>query len=138
MVTKGPLMVIGLYKEDVPDKVHLQDMDPKGQILFEPDPEVAMRNLKDLNTPLPALIILNIGHPDDGVSYIQSLKSDSNLKLVPVIAFGEDHDTRNINAYYASGIAGYIFKPGTEEAWAEIIHAMNAYWTLSLLPNRIG
>ncbi|MEM6613922.1 MAG: response regulator [Cyanobacteria bacterium P01_C01_bin.72] len=81
------------------------------------------------------LILLDLNMPKmNGLEFLEELRQDENLKRTPVIVLttsGEDKD--RIEAYNFN-VSGYILKPVTFANFAEVMVALNKYWTLCEMP----
>ena len=81
------------------------------------------------------LILLDLNMPKmNGLEFLQELRKDENLKRTPVIVLTtSDEDKDRIEAYNLN-VAGYILKPVTFNNFAEVMVALNKYWTLCEMP----
>jgi CheY-like chemotaxis protein len=77
------------------------------------------------------LILLDVRMPKvDGVEVLRRLKSDAELKKLPVIMLTTTDDTREIERCYALGCNEYIRKPVEYEKFAEAIRRLGLFLTL--------
>ena len=81
------------------------------------------------------LILLDLNMPKmNGLEFLQELRNDEDLKKTPVIVLTtSDEDKDRIEAYNLN-VAGYILKPVTFANFAEVMVALNKYWTLCEMP----
>lgn len=81
------------------------------------------------------IILLDINMPKmNGIEFLQALRQDSALAPTPVIVLTtSDEDQDRIEAYKLN-VAGYILKPVTFSSFAEVMAALNHYWTLCEMP----
>ena len=81
------------------------------------------------------LILLDINMPKmNGLEFLHELRKDPELKRTPVIVMTtSDEDKDRIEAYNLN-VAGYILKPVTFANFAEVMVALNKYWTLCEMP----
>ncbi len=81
------------------------------------------------------LILLDLNMPKmNGLEFLHALREDSELKRTPVIVLTtSDEDKDRIEAYNLN-VAGYILKPVTFANFAEVMVALNKYWTLCEMP----
>ena len=81
------------------------------------------------------LILLDLNMPKmNGLEFLHALREDSELKRTPVIVLTtSDEDKDRIEAYNLN-VAGYILKPVTFANFAEVMVALNKYWTLCEIP----
>ena len=81
------------------------------------------------------IILLDINMPKmNGIEFLQELRQDPALAPTPVIVLTtSDEDQDRIEAYKLN-VAGYILKPVTFSSFAEVMAALNKYWTLCEMP----
>jgi CheY-like chemotaxis protein len=81
------------------------------------------------------LILLDLNMPKmNGLEFLCELRKDQGLKRTPVIVLTtSDEDKDRIEAYNLN-VAGYILKPVTFGNFAEVMVALNKYWTLCEIP----
>ncbi len=81
------------------------------------------------------LILLDLNMPKmNGLEFLHELRNDRDLKKTPVIVLTtSDEDKDRIEAYNLN-VAGYILKPVTFANFAEVMVALNKYWTLCEMP----
>ncbi|MEL6438200.1 MAG: response regulator [Cyanobacteria bacterium J06621_8] len=101
----------------------------------------ALAMLRPLDDQLPVvpenrrLILLDLNMPRmNGLEFLKELRKDPALKRTPVIVLTtSDEDKDRIEAYNLN-VAGYILKPVTFGNFAEVMVALNKYWTLCEMP----
>ena len=81
------------------------------------------------------LILLDLNMPKmNGLEFLHEIRKDDRLKRTPVIVLTtSDEDKDRIEAYNLN-VAGYILKPVTFANFAEVMVALNKYWTLCEMP----
>ncbi len=81
------------------------------------------------------LILLDLNMPKmNGLEFLEAIRKDEELKRTPVIVLTtSDEDKDRIEAYNLN-VAGYILKPVTFANFAEVMVALNKYWTLCEMP----
>ena len=81
------------------------------------------------------LILLDLNMPKmNGLEFLHQIREDETLKRTPVIVLTtSDEDKDRIEAYNLN-VAGYILKPVTFANFAEVMVALNKYWTLCEMP----
>lgn len=81
------------------------------------------------------VILLDINMPKmNGIEFLQELREDPRLAMTPVVVLTtSDEDQDRIEAYRLN-VAGYILKPVTFSNFAEVMAALNKYWTLCEMP----
>ena len=61
---------------------------------------------------IPNLILLDLNTPImNGFEFLDALKSDSRLKVIPVIVLTSSTSSLDMNDSYSNSVAGYIEKP---------------------------
>lgn len=81
------------------------------------------------------IILLDINMPKmNGIEFLQELRKDPKLASTPVVVLTtSDEDQDRVEAYKLN-VAGYILKPVTFSSFAEVMAALNRYWTLCEMP----
>ncbi len=81
------------------------------------------------------LVLLDLNMPKmGGIEFLQALREDPDLSRTPVIVLTtSDQEKDRIEAYNLN-VAGYILKPVTFINFAEVMAALNRYWTLCEIP----
>lgn len=81
------------------------------------------------------LVLLDLNMPKmNGLEFLKKMREDEQLKRTPVIVLTtSDEDKDRIEAYNLN-VAGYILKPVTFANFAEVMVALNKYWTLCEMP----
>lgn len=81
------------------------------------------------------LILLDLNMPKmGGIEFLKELRKDPQLRSIPVIVLTTSDQERDRVEAYDLNVAGYILKPVTFIQFAEVMTALNRYWTLSEIP----
>ena len=81
------------------------------------------------------LILLDLNMPKmNGLEFLHELRNDPDLKRTPVIVLTTSDEDRDRIEAYNLNVAGYILKPVTFVNFAEVMVALNKYWTLCEMP----
>lgn len=81
------------------------------------------------------LILLDLNMPKmNGIEFLRELRSDQNLRAIPVIVLTTSNEDRDKVEAYNLNVAGYILKPVTFSNFVEAMATLNKYWTLSEMP----
>ena len=84
---------------------------------------------------LRRLVLLDLNMPKmNGLEFLQELRKDENLKRTPVIVLTTSDEDKDRMEAYNLNVAGYILKPVTFNNFAEVMVALNKYWTLCEMP----
>ncbi len=81
------------------------------------------------------LILLDLNMPRmGGLEFLQELRADPSLRSIPVVVLTtSDREQDRVEAYNLN-VAGYLLKPITFNAFAELIATLNHYWMLCEMP----
>ncbi len=88
------------------------------------------------SAPVPHLILLDIRMPKmNGLEVLKIVKSDQELKRIPIIMLTVSNRDLDIITAYDHGANSYIIKPIDFNAYVEIIREIEEYWlTIVKLP----
>lgn len=79
--------------------------------------------------PRPGVILLDLNMPrKDGREVLRELKSDPDLRQIPVIVLTTSKDEADIFLSYDQGVNSYITKPVTFAGLVEVMNALGRYW----------
>jgi CheY-like chemotaxis protein len=80
----------------------------------------------------PGIILLDLNMPGmPGIEVLREIKSDDNLKSIPVIVLTTSNIESDRFACYAGGVAGYFVKPVDYHDFVKIVATIDQYWKLS-------
>ncbi len=80
-------------------------------------------------TPLPGLILLDLNMPrKDGREALREIKSDPNLRRIPVVVLTTSRAEEDIFRTYDLGVNSFITKPVTFEQLVEVVRTVGRYW----------
>ena len=97
--------------------------------------EEALNFLRNPANPQPCLILLDLNMPImGGIEFLQIAKKDEELKSIPVIVLTTSEEQEDKVESFQLGVAGYMRKPVVYPQFVEMIRAIDAYWTISELP----
>jgi two-component system, response regulator len=78
---------------------------------------------------VPACILLDLKLPKvDGVTVLQTIKSDQRTRMIPVIVLTSSNEPRDLKACYGLGTNSYIRKPVDFDEFVEAISQLGLYW----------
>lgn len=81
------------------------------------------------------LVLLDLNMPKmNGLEFLKKMREDEQLKRTPVIVLTTSDEDRDRIEAYNLNVAGYILKPVTFANFAEVMVALNKYWTLCEMP----
>jgi CheY-like chemotaxis protein len=86
--------------------------------------------------PRPGIILLDLNLPGtDGREVLAEVKSDPNLRSIPVVVLTTSKDERDIEACYNQGASSYIPKPVDMKGFLTAITKLEDYWfEIAVLP----
>jgi CheY-like chemotaxis protein len=97
--------------------------------------EVALDILNDEEYAYPCLIFLDLNMPKlNGLELLQILKTHDRFKIIPVVVLTTSNNDQDRQACFHLGVAGYMLKPVDYQQFVNMITTIDAYWTLSELP----
>lgn len=77
----------------------------------------------------PGVILLDLNMPKmDGREALKELKSDPNLKNIPVVVFTTSKADEDIVRSYQLGVNSFITKPVKFEDLIQVMQALGKYW----------
>ncbi len=91
---------------------------------------------QDSEARLPDLMLLDLNMAGiDGREVLKIVKSDENLKRIPVVILTTSVDSHDVDQCYVLGANTYIQKPVSFEGLTQAIAAMKDYWFgIAVLP----
>jgi len=81
------------------------------------------------SAPRPGLILLDLNMPRmDGREALKEIKTDPQLRQIPVIVLTTSKAEEDIYRTYDLGVNSFITKPITFESLIEMVRALSTYW----------
>lgn len=114
---------------------------PKEKVTCVDDGEALLNYLKrtapydDIEKyPTPDIILLDLNMPrKDGRAALAEIKSNENLKSIPVIIFTTSNNKDDIQVTYKMGSSSFITKPSTFEELVKVTEEIENYWSKTVL-----
>jgi two-component system response regulator len=79
----------------------------------------------------PKLILLDLKMPKvDGIEVLEKIKSDENLKIIPVVMLTSSKEDPDIKRCYKLGSNSYIVKPVDFNDFIKVVAELGLYWLL--------
>jgi two-component system, response regulator len=94
-----------------------------------------------LDAPRPGIILLDLNMPKkDGREALAEIKSDENLRQIPVIVLTTSKDEEDVFRTYDLGVNSFITKPVTFAGLVEVLGTWTRYWfeVVDLPQGRVG
>lgn len=80
---------------------------------------------------LPKLILLDMKMPKiDGIEVLRKIKSDENLKVIPVVMLTSSKEERDVIESYKLGVNSYIVKPVEFDLFVKAVADLGFFWML--------
>jgi len=77
----------------------------------------------------PHLIVLDLNMPrKDGRAVIAEVKSDPDLRMIPIVIFSTSQAPDDIAGSYRLGANSYVGKPGDLKAFISAVTAIRDFW----------
>ncbi|MCP4612253.1 MAG: response regulator [Planctomycetes bacterium] len=137
MRSSKPILLIEDDDVDVMTvKRALKDLNIKNQLVNTANGEKALEYLQNNDNKKPCIILLDLNMPKmNGVEFLQIVKADDTLKMIPVIVLTTSSQQQDIVESFKLSVAGYIVKSVDYAEYTKAINTINLYWTLSKLPS---
>ena len=79
----------------------------------------------------PAVLLLDLKLPlVDGLEVLQQIKSDDQLKVIPVVVLTSSHEEKDVVASYKRGVNAYVVKPVDFHQFVEAIKELGVFWAV--------
>ncbi|WP_295125897.1 response regulator [uncultured Chitinophaga sp.] len=90
----------------------------------------------DLKYPFPHIVLLDLNMPKkDGREALKEIKTDSELRTLPVVVLTTSTEENDILKSYELGVNSYVIKPVTYKGLVEFTKVFQRYWLhISELP----
>ena len=80
-------------------------------------------------SPTPGLILLDLNMPrKDGREALKEIKSDPNLRHIPVVVLTTSQAEEDIYRTYDLGVNSFITKPVTFDGLVKVMRTLGTYW----------
>jgi CheY-like chemotaxis protein len=89
----------------------------------------------------PTVVLLDLKMPKvDGLEVLKQIKSDVNLKTIPVVVLTSSREERDIVESYELGVNAYVVKPVDFHEFVDAIKELGLFWgILNVAPiNKLG
>lgn len=136
----GQPIVILMADDDADDRMLTKDALEESRVLnelrFVEDGEELMNYLTrkgkyadEADSPRPGLILLDLNMPKkDGREALKEIKSDPNLRRIPVVVMTTSKAEEDVFRSYDFGASSFITKPVTFDRLVELMRALGEYW----------
>ena len=81
------------------------------------------------SSPTPGLILLDLNMPrKDGREALKEIKSDPNLRHIPIVVLTTSKAEEDIYRTYDLGVNSFITKPVTFDGLVNVMRTLGTYW----------
>jgi CheY-like chemotaxis protein len=88
-------------------------------------------NFRTRSSDNPAVLLLDLKLPKlDGLEVLQQIKSDENLKMIPVVVLTSSHEEKDVVASYKLGVNAYVVKPVDFHEFVNAVKELGVFWAL--------
>ena len=79
----------------------------------------------------PAVVLLDLKMPRvDGIDVLRQIKSDPQLKMIPVVVLTSSREEPDLVHCYQLGVNAYIVKPVQFQEFVEAVKQVGAFWAV--------
>jgi CheY-like chemotaxis protein len=79
----------------------------------------------------PAVMLLDLKLPKvDGLEVLKQIKSDDNLKMIPVVVLTSSREEKDMIASYRLGVNAYVVKPVDFHDFVNAIRELGVFWAI--------
>ncbi len=79
--------------------------------------------------PRPDLVILDLNLPKkDGRAVLAEVKTDADLRTIPIVVFSTSRSMPDIGCSYALGANCYVSKPGNLKDYLAAVQSIEQFW----------
>ena len=140
MSTHGDTITILMADDDADDRLMTKDALEEAKlandIRFVENGEELMDYLRHYGKysslqdfPRPGLILLDLNMPKkDGREALAEIRSDPNLRPIPVVVLTTSKAEEDIYRTYDLGVNSFITKPVSFEGLVEVMRTLGKYW----------
>jgi CheY-like chemotaxis protein len=79
----------------------------------------------------PAVLLLDLKMPKlDGLDVLRALKTDDQLKTIPVVMLTSSREEQDLISSYKLGVNAYVVKPVDFRAFIDAVRQLGAFWAI--------
>jgi len=79
----------------------------------------------------PAVILLDLKLPKvDGLEVLKQIKSDEQLKTIPVVVLTSSHEEQDMMRSYKLGVNAYVVKPVDFHEFVNAVKELGIFWAI--------
>jgi CheY-like chemotaxis protein len=138
MTTLGRILIV----EDDPNDVELTltalaDYNLANEVVITRDGQQALDYLycrgefSARATGNPAVMLLDLKLPKiGGLEVLQQIKSDDDLKMIPVVVLTSSHEEKDMMRSYRLGVNAYVVKPVDFHEFVNAVKELGVFWAV--------
>lgn len=89
----------------------------------------------DRETKLPTVILLDLKMPKlDGIEVLKQIRSDDNLKKIPVVILTSSKEDPDVDKCYELGVNAYVVKPVIFKEFIDSVKELGLFWAVINVP----
>ncbi len=79
----------------------------------------------------PVVVLLDLKMPKvDGLEVLRQMKSDPQLKIIPVVMMTSSREEQDVINSYQLGVNAYVVKPVKFQEFVEVVKQVGAFWAV--------
>ena len=79
----------------------------------------------------PAVVMLDLKLPKvDGLEVLKQVRSDENLKMIPVVVLTSSHEEKDMMRSYKLGVNAYVVKPVDFHEFVNAVKKLGIFWAV--------
>ena len=79
----------------------------------------------------PAVVLLDLKLPKvDGLEVLEQIRSDKQLKMIPVVVLTSSHEEKDLLATYQLGVNAYVVKPVDFHEFVNAVKELGMFWAI--------
>jgi CheY-like chemotaxis protein len=83
------------------------------------------------STDNPAVMLLDLKLPKiGGLEVLQQIRSDEQLKLIPVVVLTSSHEEKDMMRSYSLGVNAYVVKPVDFHEFVNAVKELGVFWAV--------
>lgn len=135
-ITNTPILLVEDDQVDIMTVMRaLKEIHVTNPVVNLENGEEALKYLRDPKSTKPCIILLDLNMPImNGIEFLQVTKHDALLKRIPVVVLTTSEEQQDKVNSFDLGVAGYMAKPVDYRQFVEVMRTIDAYWTISELP----
>jgi CheY-like chemotaxis protein len=86
---------------------------------------------RDRSRENPAVLLLDLKLPKvDGLEVLKQIKSDEQLKMIPVVVLTSSHEEQDMMRSYRLGVNAYVVKPVDFHEFVNAVRELGIFWAV--------